>query len=772
MNYSNLSDIEFEYLCKDVMSRKLSKNLQRFGSGKDGGVDLTDDVQSKNIIVQVKHYVKTDVSGLLRSLKNEVAKVEKLKPNKYYVCCSKELTPQNKMEIREMFSSFMESDDYIITSLELDQFLDLSENVDILRKHFKLWIDSSNILCDYFTNDIFIDSEALMAGIEDDMTLFVQTQAYEEAILCLEDRNVLIIVGNPGVGKTVTSKMLVLHYAAQDYRVRYTTDGMDLKELKKSLSQSPKSKEVVLLDDCFGQAYFNMKATQESELLSLIKYISLNKNKVLIMNSRISIYNEAKERTSQLIKSLDKKEYNAYVLNMESISLEDKGKIFYNHLYFQDIPRKYFENIKLDKRYIDIVKHENYNPRIIEFICNPSRIKDINPDKFAEFAIECLDNPEQIWLNEYERRLGKADRMLLTTLYSLTDTTISLDVLKRCFEYRISKSKSIDASINHFKQSLVRLNDSMIKIVDVWGQKKISVANPSINDFLRIYLKNNYPEYNELVGSYCSIMQLERLFDCSEYESRSFQLLSDCSILSFVFESDRQKSDFIAVICAEHQIYNLIYSTYIKEYIFNIHNIILWTHGLYTVDYIIERMFQKEFAEFYGLIPMVKDELNLYKMLENLELEEAVDVIKNIDWIFIGDERQMYITLVQDILTDIIYTYYHKYPAAEYNLDVFDVIEKFTIENEGCEDVNFDLATNYLEETIENKLSEELYEILLKLPNDINYNNKLWKNADITIVGGDKVIENYLQNDYYDDYHVNREKQCIEDEILNYIFDR
>ena len=68
LNYANLNDVEFEYLCMDVLSKMLGVKLQRFGSGRDGGIDLTDDSYRKNIIVQVKHYIKTDNSGLLRSL--------------------------------------------------------------------------------------------------------------------------------------------------------------------------------------------------------------------------------------------------------------------------------------------------------------------------------------------------------------------------------------------------------------------------------------------------------------------------------------------------------------------------------------------------------------------------------------------------------------------------------------------------------------------------------------------------------------------------------
>ena len=81
----------------------------------------------------------------------------------------------------------------------------------------------------------------------------MKTSAYDQALECLKKNNVLIIIGAPGVGKTITSQMLVLYYAAQGYRVRYTTDGADLSGLKKALSQSKETKEVILLDDCLDR---------------------------------------------------------------------------------------------------------------------------------------------------------------------------------------------------------------------------------------------------------------------------------------------------------------------------------------------------------------------------------------------------------------------------------------------------------------------------------------------------------------------------------------
>lgn len=773
MNYANLSDVEFEYLCKDVMSRKLSKKLERFGPGRDGGIDLSDTSHPREIIVQVKHYVRTDFSGLIRSLEKEVPKVKEQAPKHYYVCCSKELSPQNKTQIYELFSSFMDSTEDVITTLELDEFLEAPENSDILRKHYKLWLDSTNILTDVLANDIFVDSEALMSGIEDEVKLFVKTQAFDEAIAYLEKRNVLIIVGNPGVGKTVTSKMLVLYYAAQGYRVRYTSDGSDLKALKRSLSQSTKSKEVILLDDCFGQAYFNMKETQENELLALIKYVNINPNKLLIMNSRISIYHEAKDRTPDLVKSFDRREYRAYILDMECMSIEEKAKIFYNHLYFYGVPDKYFQSIRADKNYRKIVKHSNYNPRIIEFICTPRQFKAIEPAKFASFVMSCLDKPERIWRNEYERRLAEVDRLFLTTIYSLSDTPVPFDMVKQCFEYRISQNPLLDPSVNHFDQTLNRLTNSMVKIVDSKGGKMLSAANPSVNDFLRAHLSINVPEERSLIADSNSVRQLKRLLDVGAYETRISNLFADYSILSFVFEDELQKSGFITAWCAKHQIYDTVYCPYISDYLFNIRDINMYESERASMVSILEGLFQEEFCTFYGLSKVICDISRFHEIFENLQLDEIVEVINHIDWMVDGSGRKLYVSMVQGILRESIETYCHDVPADNYDGSISDIVEEFCYDDETGGHIDADAAVSFLEDKIKDTVLDDLLAILSTLPTDINPDNVLYSEASISVDGAETVILNYLHDDYDDDaYHAYREEQFMDDHILDYMFNR
>lgn len=95
-NYNNLSDFEFEILCKDIMQKKLGMKLYTFQKGRDGGIDITDDPKNKSVIIQVKHYINSKYSDLLGTLKREVQKVKELNPEKYYICCAIKLTAKNK----------------------------------------------------------------------------------------------------------------------------------------------------------------------------------------------------------------------------------------------------------------------------------------------------------------------------------------------------------------------------------------------------------------------------------------------------------------------------------------------------------------------------------------------------------------------------------------------------------------------------------------------------------------------------------------------------
>ena len=80
-------------------------------------------------------------------------------------------------------------------------------------------------------------------------------------------------------------------------------------------------------------------------------------------------------------------------------------------MYFNNVPYEYRAIIKSDRNYWKIIKHDNYNPRIIEYLCNPQLISRIPKEQYLSHIIETLNNPQKVWKNEYEQRLSKIDRI-------------------------------------------------------------------------------------------------------------------------------------------------------------------------------------------------------------------------------------------------------------------------------------------------------------------------------------------------------------------------
>ena len=751
LNYANLNDMEFEALCKDIMERMLNVSLWRFGPGRDHGVDLTDDVSTKSIVVQVKHYRDSTTDQLVRSLKKELPKVTELGPQ-YYICCSRKLSADNINALFQHFQAYMASARHIVTLIEIDDFLNQEANRDILKKHFKLWLDSTGILEDLLNGDIFVDCEALLSDVDDLQKLFVRTSAFDKALKVLESNQPLCIIGDPGVGKSITSKMLVLHYAAQGYHVRYTTDVTDLKSLKKSLRDDAATPEVILLDDCFGQAYFEMKTSQSSELVTLIKYVKLHPNKVLILNSRVTIFQEARERQQELVRCMERKEFRVHVLDMNNLSGEEKAKILYNHLAFSGIPDEYFESVRAEKRYYRIIFHRNYNPRIIEFVCNFNRYSKIPAALFFEYIMKQLDNPQEIWANEYDDRLQPVDRILLQTIYSMTTTTVNAVLVRRCFERRIAGIPTIDKTLDQYTRSLNRLNEGFIKIIDNRGSQELSMQNPSVNDFLDSRLREGSLERQELIDSICTDKQL-RLIPEKERLSYAVDLLQTGKIDEFIFLEPHHRSRFIARCLLVANLRIDKYHTDLLNFLSLSGGSDYWAYASSWEKYqIVCGLRNSGIWEFYALKDFFRQSDHFDTVLRQFDLEDAVSLINTAEDYYYLDDNEFFVDCVTAFLDDSFCDYCKVY-AEEYD-NLFDIEAAVnaatTISAQGSS-VDIPKVVSILETTIKEKVSDSLQNDLLWLPSQfIDYQREDYTN-EIMVAGTVDLIENYLSELAEDD---------------------
>ena len=101
-----LSAFEFECFSRDLINAHEGLDLMSFAEGRDGGIDLryTND-KGKSVIVQAKRY--KEYNELKQTLKKEVEKVKQLKPQRYMLTTSVDLTDANKQEIMGMFAPYI-----------------------------------------------------------------------------------------------------------------------------------------------------------------------------------------------------------------------------------------------------------------------------------------------------------------------------------------------------------------------------------------------------------------------------------------------------------------------------------------------------------------------------------------------------------------------------------------------------------------------------------------------------------------------------------------
>lgn len=777
-NYEDLCDVEFEALAQDVMSKKLGVELKRFAKGTDGGVDLTNNAQSRDIIVQVKHYYRSSISSLLSSLKKEIINVETNKPQKYYVVTTATLSADKKVEIFSMFRGYMDDVNNVITREDIEDLLQGEDYIGVVKKHFKLWLHSTNILDLVFNAEIEQDSIVCITRIKENEKVLVQTQAYFEAMRCLESSRILFLTGAPGVGKTITAQMLVLKYISEGYRLRFSTDTTDLNALKKSLSLNRETQEVILLDDCLGQYYFKMKSTQDSELISLIKLVKVSPNKILILNSRLTILNEAKSLCRDLEKCLDSEDLHIHIIDMNRMRILDKAKILYNHLFFSSLPNEYFVAVKENNFYRDIISHKNYTPRIIEYITSSRNYTLVSYNNYPQFILGVLNCPNEIWDNEYSQRIQQVDRIFLSTLYSLTDTLVDAELLQKCFYFRIQQTSEIDQTVDNFRNCLTRLNMSMVRVVDDHGRMKIGVLNPSVNDYLANRLMRNDPEREAIIKSICSVEQAKKMLPaCNDYISGK---LMDKTILNFYFTSTIVKEDFLLASICEYEICDEAYASIVTGYLHKIRVLCdSKGHRIIPEIMLLDRLLNSNLYTYYEVPNILKEHDVLLELLNWYEFDDLIPVICLFSKKFSEENDMLLLSLLNENCTEALVS------AIEFhgfNVDISEETEQYDINQiieanidvdyeTGEREVDIEGAALDLRREYEHDLRGKISEMLTALPVSIRGNIPDEWNISFPRSDFEDVIRAALEPDI-DDYEEHAPSIDVMMEEIDYMFQR
>ncbi len=398
----------------------------------------------------------------------------------------------------------------------------LDDYPHIERRYYQLWISSINIMNSLINNDIVQRTNDLIVKTKNNQNIFVQCNHYYEWLEKLQNNNILLITWEPWVGKTTLANAFILYM--YHYHTCEVIEMTNINDGEKLFSTNPESKQIFYFDDFLWANILEIiDGKNDAEIARFIERIQMNKNKFLILTSRLHIVNQWVSIGSRMDQS--KIRNKEFFLEVKNLTDYEKGKILYNHLYHakktnlltNDQIDYFFEN----QNYKKIISHKNFNPRIIQFITDSERLQSWD---YSNFVINSLDNPAAIWEIPYSKQISDCGRYIVACL-AYNRWEIRASDLRKLYDKIILNKESLSRGKQTFEDEIRHLSRSFITLEKRDYSEIYVLFNPSISDFILKKYKSELPfllEIYEYLDTIESLEYIEKLHLRTSFEKDIF----------------------------------------------------------------------------------------------------------------------------------------------------------------------------------------------------------------------------------------------------------
>ncbi|RII76604.1 nSTAND3 domain-containing NTPase [Pseudomonas monteilii] len=530
-DFSRLNDKEFEVLCTDLIGADLTAHFERFKPGRDGGVDgRYFSPGGGQWILQAKHWPGTPFSKLVSHLRSsEAPKVAALEPERYFLAVSHSLSPSAKDELIQALGASCPVSVY--GKQDLNDLLAFHPAIE--RRHFKLWLSSSNVLLGLLNNAIDGRSNALMRGIVDKSKVFARTRNFDWAIERLNQLGTVIITGQPGIGKTTLAEQLILSYVGSGYELVCISQHIQEAEQ----AYMPDKQQLFYFDDFLGRNYLEaLSGYTGSQIVHFIKRVAHDRaDKKFVLTSRSMILNQG--RTLDDVFDHNKIDRNEMEIRVESLAPLDKARILYNHIWHSGLAPDYVESLYMNKRYHEIIRHPNFNPRIIEFITDPQRLSAIPAETYWKYIQLLLDNPSKIWEHPFDAQLDDFGRFLVLLVAFNGNRITEKNLLAAYTSGLRMPEHSNFYGKREFSVAVKHLSNSLL-IRSVHGSRIFyKLFNPSLVDFLIHRYTRNFSTLEPVFRCLRSRNSLKMILDLAKSDLIDFFVVRDIFLKLYEHEA-------------------------------------------------------------------------------------------------------------------------------------------------------------------------------------------------------------------------------------------
>ncbi len=506
-----LEPLEFQELVCDIVQLRENIFLETYKAGRDFGIDGFYTDGSKKIIVQAKRY-QQNFKRLYGDLKHiELSKVQKLNPDRYILGVSIDFQPGEKEKIVELFKDYITNTTDILSRKDINRLLREQLYKRIELAYPKLWLPSITVLEKMLKESVHRavykeSAEELKEAIKISK-IFVPTRVYRKALHKWEKNHVIVLTGEPGVGKTTMAYLLALGYLQPD-----NLDGFvwanSIYDIYTMLEDT--QKQVIILDDFWGSIFHedHRKRNDENRLDKLIKRIvASNGNKRLILTTREYILQQGLQKQPALKEMLER---YAIICEMEEYRYDEKASILFRHLYASNLAYEYVKYLYMHCHWI--VYHKNYNPRVLALFLAQEPGED-SPEEYYEKMRDYLDKPGAFWEAVFFDLSQEAQ--IVTMLLLISSTPMRLKDMDCCYQKYINECAN-QMMVKKLDNCIAELEKTMIKSFYSEDEEEILLkfSMPAVQDFLYTYIKENSGQCIPLILRCCNFYnQLQFLLE-------------------------------------------------------------------------------------------------------------------------------------------------------------------------------------------------------------------------------------------------------------------
>lgn len=496
------SPLRFQQFACAVLSVREKCVFQRFGEGKDGGIDGLFVSGDERIILQVK---RTEAKGkaLLGILRGERQRLRPGQCSRYILVIStRSISDKWKKEIQKLLPEIVSTND-IITGEDLNGYLELPEYAHIEKAYHELWLNSGNyletLLAKRMSADILKRSKVKLNLVAEEKRTFIETEIFAQALDILRAHQRVLISGEPGVGKTAHARCLADYCIQMDgYEELYFVNSIE--EIEQILGEG-NGRKIIIFDDFWGHGPFSesrIELNGERRMQELFRVLPYYPDVRLIFTTREFVLQQGLLHFPELE---EVSRMNKVALRLDTYTLPQKAEILYRHLDAAELGYDYIKAIF--ERREDIIYCEAYSPRSVAYFLENVHAGGKSPREYAEMMVEYVKSPS-VYFEKIFVQFSYGAK-LICMLLVLSEEEIRVEPeLKEEF-MAVADACGDKVAKEEFVNYLRELEGAFTEIKpSSWAEETVlDFLNHSIRDFVNDYLKRNIRAYEMLFAEKC-----------------------------------------------------------------------------------------------------------------------------------------------------------------------------------------------------------------------------------------------------------------------------